>query len=428
MKRSLILICLLLLIWGTVSVAVAGATSKADPPAFSGIGYWHTSGTQILDDRGQPIRIAAVTWYGMESSYWVPAGLDFQPYTKIMDSVRHLGYNAIRLPYSNELVERNPIVTTKVAANPTFSRAHAMQVLDSIVAYAQRIGLKIILDNHRGRAGRPKHINVLEEAKWYSKGYPEKSWIADWTKLAQRYRHSNAVIGFDLRNEPHTNGPGPWNLHAYLHQGAVWGPYRGKVDTSSDWRLAAQRASNAVLKVNPHLLIFVQGVQLYPDPREPMGVSSYWWSGILTPVKKYPVILRVPHQLVYSPHDWGPRKWSFPWFKNMSYASMQRVWHGKWSFLLDAPKESYAAPLWLGEFGTCTTGPQCVSDERPDNQAAWFQIIIRFLREHREVGWAFYALNGTNSNDKVADNGLLNAKWNEVSVPGLQASLASVQR
>jgi len=104
--------------------------------AAAGAGYWHTSGTEILDENGRHVRISGVTWYGMESSYWVPAGLDYQPYTKIMDLVKSLGYNAIRLPFSNELVESNPIVTDKVAANPQFKGRHALDVLDSIVAYA----------------------------------------------------------------------------------------------------------------------------------------------------------------------------------------------------------------------------------------------------------------------------------------------------
>ena len=44
----------------------------------AGEGFWHTSGTAILDASDQPVRIAGVTWYGMETSYWVPAGLDYQ--------------------------------------------------------------------------------------------------------------------------------------------------------------------------------------------------------------------------------------------------------------------------------------------------------------------------------------------------------------
>ena len=197
----------------------ARSTLRPDPYQ----GYWHTQGTSILDETGQTVRIAGVTWYGMESSYWVPAGLDFQPYNAIMDLVKRLGYNTIRLPYSNELVESNPVVTEHVTANPQFRGVHAMEVMDAIVDYAHRIGLKIILDDHLSRASRPKLVNWLLEPRWHTADYPESAWIHDWETLARRYLHNDAVIGFDLRNEPHTNGPGPWNLHAYQYQGATWG-------------------------------------------------------------------------------------------------------------------------------------------------------------------------------------------------------------
>jgi len=107
-------------------------------------GYWHTSDVRILDAAGQPVHIAGVTWYGMESSLWVPAGLNFQRYTTIMDTVRLLGYNTIRLPLSDELIVRNPIVRHGVDANPGFRGKRALVVLDRIVDYAHRIGLKII--------------------------------------------------------------------------------------------------------------------------------------------------------------------------------------------------------------------------------------------------------------------------------------------
>jgi len=363
----------------------------------------------------------------MDSSYWVPAGLDYQPYKRIMNEVKSLGYNVIRLPFSNELVEINPVVTQKVMANPQFLGMHAMTVLDHIVRYARRIGLKIILDDARSQAARPKRVNYLDEALWYSKRFPESAWIDDWLALASRYKGNTAVIGFDLRNEPHTNGPGPWTLKAYLSRGATWGPYNGVDDPATDWRLAAERAGNAVLAANPHLVIFVEGVQLYPNPTQPNGVDQYFWSGILTPIRQYPVELGVRNQLVYEAHDWGPWKWNFPWFHHMAYAALTNVWHQHWAFLLDDPNAANATPVWLGEFGTCTNNPRCVDDQRPDNQATWFHFLLRFLQQHPEVGWGFFALNGTNSNDSVADNGLLNAKWNGVSNRGLQADLHSIQ-
>ena len=49
------------------------------------------------------------------------------------------------------------------------------------------------------------------------------------------------------------------------------------------------------------------------------------------------------------------------------------------------------------------------------------------LHQNPELGWSFYALNGTNANDCRADNGLLNWAWNNVSSRPLQVGLRSIQ-
>jgi endoglucanase len=413
-----------------ITIVLAGVTAVQVVRAFLppvGVGYWHTAGTQILDANGREVRIAGVTWYGMETSYWVPAGLDFQPYTRIMDEVKNLGYNSVRLPFSNELVETNPIISEHVRANPEFLGKHALDVLDTIVSYAQKIGIKLILDDHLSRASRPKTVNYLEEPLWHTAGYSQAQWIADWETLTRRYLGNDAVIGFDLRNEPHTAGPGAWDLQGYLTRGATWGPYNGIDNPTTDWRLAAQTAGNAILAMNPHLLIFVEGLQLYPDRDSPTGVDTYWWGSNLAMVRQYPVVLQVPHQLVYSAHDWGPWKWNMRWLRHPTYESIQQVWHARWAYVLDDPNASYAAPIWLGEFGTCTNNPGCVDRQKEGNQAQWFHLLLRFLDDHPEIGWSFYALNGTNANDHKANNGLLNAQWSGVANQKLQADLAGVQ-
>lgn len=390
-------------------------------------GYWHTHGISIVNAADQRVRISGVTWYGMETSRWVPAGLDYQPYTKIMSLVRSLGYNTVRLPFSNELVESNPIVTQHIRANPQFQGVHALTVLDDLIRYAGKLGLKIILDDHISLAEQPSMVNNLDESLWYTPRYPDSAWIHDWTTLARRYLGNSTVVGFDLRNEPHTAGPGPWNLKAYLHQGATWGPYGGIENPATDWRLAAERAGNAVLAINPHLLIFVEGIQLYPDPRQASGVAAGWWGWNFSMIPQYPVVLHVPHQLVYSTRDWGPWKWNQSWFHKMTYTSMVNVWHAKWSYLLDNANASYAAPVLLGEFGTCTNNPQCVDEVRQGNQAQWFHFLLRFLREHPSLGWDFYALNGSNSNNGPANNGILAPSWDRVANQNLQNDLASIQ-
>ncbi len=406
----------------------ATATQKPLPPL--GTGFWHTQGTEIVDSYNRPLRISGGTWFGMETTHWVPSGLDFQPYQKIMDLTKRLGYNTIRLAISNQMVEQNPIVTQYIAKNPQFRGKHALQVLDAIAGYAHQIGLKIIIDDQRSAAATDQNIGSLQEGLWYTQQYPQSAWIHDWVTLARRYRNNDAVIGFDLRNEPHTIGPGPWSLNTYRNQGSTWGPdpYTGVDNPASDWRLAAEAAGNAVLAVNPHLLMFVEGVQLYPDSSRPSGVDSYWWAGILSPVRNYPVVFKVPHQLVYSPHEYGPMKVDFYWFPGMTYQSMKQVWDSKWAFIVNNPKASYAAPVWIGEMGTCTDHMWCIDDQQPGNQAQWFHFFLRFLRNHPNVGWDIWALNGTNAKDEVANNGILNAQWNGVANQALENDLQTIQR
>src|ERR1019366_7705869 len=39
---------------------------------------------------------------------------------------------------------------------------------------------------------------------WHTSAYSSQSWVNDWVTLAKRYAGNPTVIGFDLRNEPHT--------------------------------------------------------------------------------------------------------------------------------------------------------------------------------------------------------------------------------
>ena len=117
----------------------------------------------------------------------------------------------------------------------------------------------------------------------------------------------------DLRNEPHNDQSG----------GSCWG-----CDLQSyDWRLAAERGGNAVLAVNPRLLIFVEGTDCYNNDCD-------WWGGNLEGAQSYPVVLNVSNQLVYSAHDYGPSLYQQGWFNgNTTYQSLVGVWTRFWAYL-----------------------------------------------------------------------------------------------
>ena len=399
------------------------ALRVAAPVSPSGPDYWHTSGNRIVDSLGRPVRIAAVNWAGMQGAQYVPAGLDRESLDTIVTRIRDLGFNTIRLPFSNQLAEQNPVVSAGLDANPDLKGLHALDVMDRIVASAGRAGLRVILEDHRSSVGADPEENGL----WYTPQYPESAWIHDWQTLAARYKGDPTVVGVDLRNEPHTAPPGPWSVKTYLHQGATWGPYHGIENRATDWRLAAERGGDAVLGVNPHLLVFVEGLQQYPDPSQPYGVDSYWWGGIFQPARKYPVVLSVPHQLVYSPHEYGPLKWNMPFFgPHMSYRTQFAVWEKHWGFL-EQPSYPQRAPIFIGEFGTCGQSPRCVNDTAPGSQGFWFQLLMRFLKTHPEVGWSFWAVNGSNPEGSPQANYILRQNWRTVRLPTLIDTLRDVE-
>jgi endoglucanase len=90
------------------------------------------------------------------------------------------------------MVESNPVPTNYTSyanggpANTVLVGQTALQDLDTIVAYAGSIGLRVILDNHRSEAGETNEASGL----WYTSAYPQANWIADWQTMATRYSAS----------------------------------------------------------------------------------------------------------------------------------------------------------------------------------------------------------------------------------------------
>ena len=64
---------------------------------------------------------------------------------------------------------------------------NSLEIMDKVVDYAGVVRLKVILDDHRSDAGDSAQSSGL----WYTVDYPENSWIADWQKLAARYKDNS---------------------------------------------------------------------------------------------------------------------------------------------------------------------------------------------------------------------------------------------
>jgi endoglucanase len=344
------------------TVPTPGAGQTAGAP-----GYLHTQGSEIVDANGNPVRLTGLSWFGMETANFAPHGLWTRAMGAMLDEVKSLGFNTLRIPFSNQLFDASSAPNSiDYSKNPDLVGLDGLQILDKLIAGAKVRGLRVILDRHRPDASGQSEL-------WYTAQVSEQRWIADWEMLAARYKGDPTVIGCDLHNEP--------------HGAATW----GDGNLATDWRLAAQRAGEAILAINPDLLIFVEGV-------EHADGASYWWGGNLRSARRAPVVLSVPDRLVYSPHDYPATVYPQTWFGDPAYpANLPSVWEANWAYLA----ASGLAPVWIGEFGT---RDQTTSDQQ------WFRTLAGYIGLH-QLSFAFWCLNP----DSGDTGGLLEDDWTTVN-------------
>jgi aryl-phospho-beta-D-glucosidase BglC (GH1 family) len=439
------------------AAVVAAIVAGAQPQPRSAGGGWSTSGTRILDPAGFDFVISGVNWYGFETRDAVAHGMWTKDYKYILDQAKQYGFNTIRLPFSNAMWTTNPAPrASQVSACADCKGKRARDIMALIVNYAGSIGLHVILDNHRSTAGNSAEGNGL----WYTADYPESTWISNWVSVQQwmhgirqtlgapdtvtvNYYASDGfptVIGFDLRNEPHTPA-----RKKYL-DGATWGTGDGinpavnpnpnpfapacvATSTCRDWRLAAQRAANTVLGEAAaagwdYPLIIVEGIGMYPSNGGTAANGPYdgtWWGGNLQGVNGNstnagaPIVLNaggnatalgppVTNKLVYSAHDYGPNLYVQSWFNastcyrsGCGASSLADVWKKFWAYInlgqinptwpghssypwSNTGHTAYTqAPVFLGEFGTGNAEADLTSTTR-GSQGQWFTDIIGFIQ------------------------------------------------
>src|SRR5450631_1422704 len=366
-RHCILILCIVVAMIATFAVQL---TTPHHAQA-AGAGYWHTSGNQILDSNNQPVRIAGINWFGFETANYVVHGLWTRNYQDVLTQIKGLGYNLIRLPYSNQLFDASSTPNSvDYVKNPDLQGLTGIQIMDKIISYGSSIGLRFILDQHRPDSG-------AQSALWYTSSYPESRWLSDWEMLATRYKNNPMVVGADLHNEPYA--PACW----------------GCGNTTVDWRLAAERAGNAILAINPNWLIFVEGVSCYGPGGSTSG-DCYWWGGNLEGAQQYPVQLNVANRLVYSVHDYPSTVASQPWFSDPTYPNnLPGIWDKYWGYLY----KNNIAPIWVGEFGTLL---QSTSDQQ------WLAALVKYMGTGATgISWTIWCLN-PNSGDT---GGILEDDW-----------------
>ncbi|MEV8372154.1 cellulase family glycosylhydrolase [Kribbella sp. NPDC056861] len=374
--------------------AASTAVPTKEPAAAQAVpaqDWLHVQGNKIVDDAGKEVWLTGTNWFGFNTSERVLHGLWSGNLQQITKSMADRGLNVVRIPISAQLLlewSAGQTITPNVnlSVNPDLAGMNNLQVFDRFLALCEQYGLKVFLDLHSAEADNSGHTYPL----WYKGSITTEKVYQAWTWVTTRYLTNDTIIGADLKNEPH----GQWSETLF----AKW-------DNSTDptnFKYFAETAAQKILAINPKLLIFVEGTEVYPKD----GVSwtsknkddwySTWWGGQLRGVAQRPVNLgQHQSQLVYSPHDYGPLVYEQPWFTgDWNRTTLERdVWDPNWLYI----HKQNIAPLLIGEWGGFMDGGR--------NQK-WMTALRDLIKEQR-LHHTFWVLN-PNSGDT---GGLLNNDW-----------------
>ncbi len=354
-----------------IEILSNSVAESSSPPTLRASGL-RTKGSLLIDSQGRAVTLQGVNWFGLETEDFAPHGLWARSMDDMLDQIAALGFNCLRVPFSNELLrpESQP-KSINFSLNPDLRDLNGQQLLDALVRKAAKRNLWVVLDRHRPTVQGQSEL-------WYTEEISETRWISDWVQLARRYSQQPNVIGADLHNEPHGS--------------ATW----GSGDQKTDWRLAAERCGNQILEVNPNWLIIVEGV-------EKVGEKSYWWGSNLASAGHAPVRLKVPGRLVYSVHEYPESVYPQSWLQGPDFpANLPRIWEEHWGYLITQD----IAPVFLGEFG---------SHYRSARDKVWMQSLIHQIAR-RKLSFTYWSWN-PNSHDT---GGLLQNDWSALEATKIE--------
>lgn len=351
------------------------------------VGYY-TYGNRIMGPDGEELRLKGMNWSGFEDDGMVVHGLERRSLDSYLSQIADLGYNLLRLPFSNAMIQHEddtpPHQQIDFTLNPDLQGKRPLEWLDIAIEKAASLDIRVLLARDYRAGGEMTGL-------WYDDEYTEDIWISDWIILAKRYEDNDMVIGADLHNEP--------------HEDAAW----GLDDTGRDWPTAAKKCGDAILDANPKWLIMVEGTE-----KNVLWAEGWtWWGGNLKGVADFPIELDIPRKLVYSVHDYGPEIASdaMDWIQENFPDDLVHHWDEYWGYV----HKEEIAPVFVGAFGArdITEGT---------NSGTWFRELISYLGD-LGLSWSY---DGWTPLDADV-GGLLLDNWEDVNSEK-QSLLESLQR
>ncbi len=372
---------------GSTSAATGSGSTTAparNTKGEKGDDWLTTKGSKIVDMNGSEVWLTGCNWFGYNTGTNLFDGVWNCNLKETLASIADHGFNLLRVPMSSELLLQwkkgeYPKANYNNAYNEELNSMNSLEIFDYVVSLCEQNGMKIMIDIHSVKTDAAGHNHPV----WYKDELTEADFIESLRWIAARYKDNDTIVAYDLKNEPHGKPP--------ESPVAIW----NDSNDPNNWKKVAEKAGKAVLKENPHALIVIEGIEIYPKDIKSNNFTSTnkedyritWWGGNLMGVKDYPVDFgseTLNKQIVYSPHDYGPIVYKQPWFeKEFTFESLKKdAWDPYWLYITDEG----IAPILVGEWGGFMQG---------DN-LKWMNYMRQLIDEKKlnHTFWCFNANSG----------------------------------
>jgi endoglucanase len=337
--------------------------------------FLHTQGTEIVNDNGPVIlrSIGTGNWMIMEGYMMQSSSAGVSTHTEYrekleatmgaqrtdeffdawtenhfsktdLDSMKVWGFNAIRaaLHYKTLTlpIEDEPRNSDGSLQNTWLEEG--FKKIDALLSWCEQNEMYLILDMHGAPGGQGKNAPISDydenlPSLWESEDNKQKL-ITLWTMLAERYKDSEWIGGFDMINEPN------WSLDGSKNKNGC------DCENNDDiWDLH-ERIIKEIRTVNTNHIVYISG---------------NCWGGNYKSFEKHS-LKNADDNLVITFHKY--------WNNNRADAI------DKWLEM----RETYHLPLWMSEGG--------------ENSNTWFSDCIA-LYENNNIGWSWWPVKKSKINN-----------------------------
>lgn len=317
---------------------------------------YRVQGTKLTAN-GKPIKFHGININGFELKIGHLMGMwTKKTFGDYLTAAKQCGFNGIRIPVTSSVLRGQPVPNSSSAGwyppNDYIKGMDSRQLLKQFVKECEDHGFYYVIDWHYLEDGIRQDGSSIPP-RWYTNRYSDSDWIRDLTDVATLFKGQKGFVGIDLKNEPDGIRSGV--------EGCTW----GDGNPATDWKLASERAYQAIDRVNSDIIVIVEWLG------QGSGLDYMVQNRVNIPRDRY----------CYSVHLYGPGEWDYAPYDQMyqdgSFPNnMPSFWDKQWGNVAKSEL------IFVGEYGSFyDTG----------RQKAWLDTLVKYMAQI-QVDFAAYWL------------------------------------